>query len=72
MINNKKIIGIVPARIGSKGLKFKNIKKLNSKPLIFWPIQCLKNSKYVDKIVLNTDSEKIRDLGLKMGADAPF
>ena len=32
----------------------------------------LKNSKYVDKIVLNTDSEKIRDLGLKMGADAPF
>lgn len=72
MINNKKIIGIVPARIGSKGLKYKNIKKLNSKPLIFWPIQSLKNSKYVDKIILNTDSKKIRNLGIKMGADTPF
>ena len=72
MINNKKIIGIVPARIGSKGLKFKNIKKLNSKPLIFWPIQSLKKSKYVDKIVLNTDSRKIRNIGIKMGAVSPF
>ena len=72
MINNKKIIGIVPARIGSKGLKFKNLKKLNSKPLIFWPIKTLKKSKYIDKIILNTDSKKIRDLGIKMGAEVPF
>ena len=72
MINNKKIIGIVPARIGSKGLKFKNLKKLNSKPLIFWPIKTLKRSKYIDKIILNTDSKKIRDLGAKMGAETPF
>ena len=72
MINNKKIIGIVPARIGSKGLKFKNLKKLNSKPLIFWPIKTLKKSKYIDKIILNTDSKKIRNLGTKIGAEAPF
>jgi|TARA_B110000027_G_scaffold18578_1_gene19308 CMP-N,N'-diacetyllegionaminic acid synthase len=72
LINNKKIIGIVPARIGSKGLKFKNLKKLNSKPLIFWPIKTLKKSKYIDKIILNTDSKKIRDLGIKMGAEVPF
>ena len=72
MINNKKIIGIVPARIGSKGLKFKNLKKLNSKPLIFWPIKTLKRSKYIDKIILNTDSKKIKDLGAKMGAETPF
>jgi N-acylneuraminate cytidylyltransferase/CMP-N,N'-diacetyllegionaminic acid synthase len=72
LINNKKIIGIVPARIGSKGLKFKNLKKLNSKPLIFWPIKTLKKSKYIDKIILNTDSKKIRNLGTKIGAEAPF
>jgi len=72
MINNKKIIGIVPARIESKGLKFKNLKKLNSKPLIYWPIKTLKKSKYIDKIILNTDSKKIRDLGIKMGAETPF
>jgi len=72
MINDKKIIGIVPARIGSKGLKFKNLKKLNSKPLIYWPIKTLKKSKYLDKIIINTDSAKIRNLGIKMGAEAPF
>lgn len=72
MINNRKILGIVPARIGSKGLKFKNLKKLNSKPLIYWPIKTLKKSKYIDKIILNTDSKKIRDLGTKMGAQTPF
>ena len=72
MINKKKIIGIIPARIGSKGLKFKNLKKLNSKPLIYWPIKTLKNSKFVDRIVLNTDSYKIRNLGIKIGVEAPF
>ena len=72
MINKKSIIGIVPARIGSKGLKFKNLKKLNSKPLIYWPINTLNKSMYVDKIILNTDSQKIRKLGIKMGAEAPF
>jgi CMP-N-acetylneuraminic acid synthetase len=72
LINKKKIIGIVPARIGSKGLKFKNLKTLNSKPLIYWPIQTLKKSKYIDSIILNTDSKKIRNLGIKMGAEAPF
>lgn len=72
MINKKKIIGIVPARIGSKGLKFKNLKTLNSKPLIYWPIQTLKKSKYIDNIILNTDSKKIRNLGIKIGAEAPF
>ncbi len=72
MINKKKIIGIIPARIGSKGLKFKNLKKLNSKPLIYWPFKTLKNSKFVDRIILNTDSNKIKNLGVKMGVEVPF
>lgn len=72
MIKKKKIIGIIPARIGSKGLKFKNIKKLNSKPLIYWPIKTLKNLKFIDKIVVNTDSNKIKNLSIKMGAEVPF
>ena len=72
MINKKRIIGIVPARIGSKGLKLKNLRKLNSKPLIYWPIKTLKKSKYIDKIVLNTDSKIIRNLGIKMGIESPF
>ena len=72
MINKKKVLGIIPARIGSKGLKLKNLRKLNSKPLIYWPIKTLKKSKYIDKIILNTDSEIIRKIGIKMGAESPF
>lgn len=72
MINKKKIIGIIPARIGSKGLKFKNLKILNKKPLIYWPIQTMKKSKYIDKIILNTDSKKISKIGIKLGAEVPF
>ena len=72
MINKKKIIGIIPARIGSKGIKFKNLRKLNSKPLIYWPLKTLKNSKYIDRIILNTDSNKIKNLGIKIGAEVPF
>ena len=72
MINKKKVLGIIPARIGSKGLKLKNLRKLNSKPLIYWPIKTLKKSKYIDKIVLNTDSEIIRNQGIKMGVESPF
>jgi CMP-N,N'-diacetyllegionaminic acid synthase len=72
LINKKKVLGIIPARIGSKGLKFKNLRKLNSKPLIYWPIKTLKKSKYIDKIVLNTDSEIIRNQGIKMGVESPF
>jgi CMP-N,N'-diacetyllegionaminic acid synthase len=72
LINKKKIIGIIPARVGSKGLKFKNLKKLNSKPLIYWPFKTLKNSKFIDKIILNTDSNKIKNLGIKMGMEVPF
>lgn len=72
MINKKKIIGIIPARIGSKGLKFKNLKKLNSKPLIYWPIKTLKKSKYIDQIILNTDSKKIKKVGVDLGVDIPF
>ena len=72
MINQKKILGIVPARIGSKGLKFKNLKKINSKPLVYWPIKTLQISKYIDKIILNTDSNKIKKIGIEMGVEVPF
>ena len=45
MINKKKILGIITARQGSKGLKNKNILNLNGYPLIYWPIKAFKNSK---------------------------
>ena len=61
MYNNKKILAIIPARGGSKGLPNKNIKPLCGKPLIGWSIEQAQASKYIDEIFVSTDSH-LRDL----------
>ena len=60
------------ARSGSKGLKNKNIKIFNGKPLIYWTIKQAKKLKYVDEIILSTDNKKIADIGVKYGAKVYF
>ena len=72
MINNKKIIGLILARGGSKGLPNKNIKIINEYPLIYWTIKAAKESKYIDDIVLSTDSTKIIKTSERFGVEVPF
>lgn len=60
MYLDKEIIAIVPARGGSKGVKDKNIRLLDGMPLIGWTILEAQKSKYIDKIIVSTDSEKIK------------
>ena len=60
------------ARSGSKGVKNKNIKLLNKKPLICYTIEQALKSKYIDNYIVSTDSEKIRKISLKSGANVPF
>ena len=72
MIDGKKIIAIVPARQGSKGLAKKNIINFLGKPLLAWSIEAALQSKYVDKIIVSTDSTEIAGVGEKFGADIPF
>ncbi|ABR56003.1 acylneuraminate cytidylyltransferase [Methanococcus aeolicus Nankai-3] len=67
-----KILALIPARGGSKGLPRKNIKPLLGKPLIAWTIEQAKNSKYVDKVVVSTDDEEIAEISRKYGAEVPF
>ena len=67
-----KIICIIPARGGSKGLKNKNILKLNKLPLIAYPIKAAKASRYIDNIIVTTDSKKIAEISKKYGAEIPF
>ena len=64
-------IALIPARSGSQGLKNKNIKKLNGKELIYYSIQ---NAKILrpDRIIVSTDSIKIKNIALKYGAEVPF
>lgn len=72
MINTKRILAIIPARKNSKRLKNKNLLKINSKPLIYWSIQAALKSKYIDKVVLSTESKEIAKIGEKLGANIPF
>jgi len=66
------IIAIIPARSGSKGLINKNIRKINKKPLIYYAINDAKKSKLINKIVVSTDSKKIKNISEKLGAEVPF
>ena len=61
----KKIIAIILARGGSKGIKNKNIKKINNKPLLQWSLDHCKKSKKINSIWLSSDSENILKLGKK-------
>lgn len=72
MYRDKKIIAIIPARSGSKGLKDKNIKELNGKPLISYTIEAANESRIFDKVFVSTDSEKYAEISRKYGADVPF
>jgi len=68
----KNILGITLARAGSKGIKNKNIKLLNGKPLLAYTIIESLKSKYLDEYIISSDSEEIRQSALDYGAIAPF
>lgn len=72
MYDKKSILAIIPARGGSKGVPRKNIKILAGKPMIVWSIEAAKRSKYIDRIIVSTEDEEIRDISIKNGAEIPF
>ena len=55
-----------------QGLPGKNIRSLLGRPLIDWPISAARQSKWIEKIVVSTDSEEIADVSRKAGAQVPF
>ena len=67
-----KILTIIPARSGSKGIIDKNIRLLHNKPLIAWSIEQAKQSMYDMRIIVSTDSENYRIIAKKYGAEVPF
>ena len=72
MINNEKVLALIPARGGSKGLPGKNIKKLSGKPLIAWTIEEAKKADYIDEVIVSTDSKEIAEISQSYGASIPF
>lgn len=72
MIGEKRILAIIPARGGSKGIPGKNIKMLAGKPLLAWTIEAAKKSKYIDRLILSSDDEKIISVAREYGCEVPF
>lgn len=71
MYKEKKILAIVTARGGSKGLPGKNIKVLNGKPLIAWTINQIKDSELIDDVFISTDSVEIAEISRQYGMKVP-
>lgn len=68
MYKGKRILAVVTARGGSKGLPGKNIKVLNKKPLVVWTIEAAKKSAYIDRVFVSTDSVDIAKVCDEAGA----
>lgn len=72
MYKNKRILGLITARGGSKGIPGKNIKELCGKPLIEYTIEAAKKSNVLTRTIVSTDSGQIADISRNLGADVPF
>ena len=66
MFKNNKILSLIIARSGSKGLKNKNVKLFNGKPMVYWSIKASKKSNYVDHTLVSSDSKKVISIAKKI------
>lgn len=67
-----KILAIIPARGGSKGVPRKNIRDLAGKPLIAWTIEEAKKSRYIDRLILSSEDDEIIEVAKQYGCEVPF
>jgi CMP-N,N'-diacetyllegionaminic acid synthase len=72
MIGKRTLLGIIPARGGSKGIPRKNIRLVKGKPLIVWTIEQARQSKFLDRVVLSSDDPEIMDIAANCGCEVPF
>ena len=72
MKKNLKIVCIILARVGSKGIFQKNIKELCGHPLISYSIYAARKSKLITRVIVSTDSKKIKNISENYGAEVPF
>lgn len=71
-LHQKKVLAIVPARGGSKGIPRKNIREFAGKPLISYTAEAAIAAQLVDRIILSTDDEEIASIGQSCGLEVPF
>lgn len=68
----KKILAVIPARSGSKSVVNKNIRMINDKPMMAYSIEHAQSSKYINRIIVSTDSEEYAEIARSYGAETPF
>ncbi len=69
---SNKVLAIIPARGGSKGIPRKNMKNLAGKPLISWTIEAAQNARSISRVILSSDDEEIIRFAQGVGCDVPF
>lgn len=67
-----KILGIIPARGGSKSVPGKNIKPLAGKPLLQYTVEAAKSTKYLSRLILSSDDDSIIDVAKSLDLEVPF
>ena len=67
-----KILAVIPARSGSKSVKNKNIRLFNGKPMMAYSIEHARKSRYINRIIVSTDSEEYAQIANSYGAETPF
>ncbi|MCA1012701.1 cytidylyltransferase domain-containing protein [Halobacillus halophilus] len=72
MIKGKKVLGVIPARGGSKGVIRKNIRKISGKPLIAWTIEEAQKSIFIDRLIVSSEDWGIIHVATEWGAEVPF
>lgn len=70
--NNTKVLAVIAARGGSKGLTRKNVLDLAGSPLIAWTIKAAKESKSISKVILSSDDEEITEVAARYDCEVPF
>ena len=72
MIKNFRILAVIPARGGSKGVPLKNLRKVNGMPIVEMASKLACKIKIIDRVIVSTDHERIAESAIKGGADVPF
>lgn len=72
MIGPHRVLAVIPARGGSKGLAGKNIRLAHGRPLLAWTIEAARASRFIDHVVLSSDDESIMSVARAFGCDVPF
>lgn len=72
MIDGHRVLGVIAARGGSKGLPRKNVLALAGRPLIAWTIEAARESRYLDRVIASTDDDEIARIAKQYGCETPF